>query len=385
MGLVLGVAYHILVIDDDPTTRLILAKNLRNQGYEVTTANNGSTGIATAIEIQPALIICDWMMPGLDGLEVCRQVKADPDLASIFFVLLTAKDDIADRIRGLDAGADEFLSKPIERDELRARVQAGLRLYQANQELKEQKHLLETELNEAAIYVRSLLPKPLTCPIKIDLRFIPSSQLGGDCCDFFWLDETHLVIFLLDVSGHGLGAALPSVSLLNLLRSQKESSPQDFYHPDRILSLLNDGFQMNDQNDKYFTIWYGLYHQPSQQLTYASAGHPPALLIHPQANDTPHVMPLKTPSLPIGMFDDVTYKTATCQIPAESFLYIFSDGIYEFNTVSGQAWSLEEFGSLLASHYPHNPDLDVILAEIQGISAPGAMGVDDVSLIQIQF
>lgn len=380
----LGVAYHILVIDDDPTTRLILAKNLRNQGYEVTAANNGEAGIALATEIKPALIICDWMMPGLDGLEVCRRLKTDPDLASIFFVLLTAKDDIADRIRGLDAGADEFLSKPIERDELRARVQAGLRLYQANQELKEQKHLLETELNEAAIYVRSLLPKPMAAPIKIDLRFIPSSQLGGDCCDFFWLDEDNLVMFLLDVSGHGLGAALPSVSLLNLLRSQKESLPQDFYAPGRILALLNDGFQMNDQNDKYFTIWYGVYNQQTHQLTYASAGHPPALLIHPDA-ETIQVTPLKTPSLPIGMFDDVEYKTATCQIPQGSLLYIFSDGIYEFNTVNGQAWSLEEFGRLLANHYSGDLNLDGILTEIQEISAPGAMGADDVSLIQVQF
>lgn len=378
-------AYQILVIDDDPTTRLILAKNLRNQGYEVTTANNGQAGINRAREMPPALIICDWMMPGLDGLEVCRQVKTDPDLASIFFVLLTAKDDIADRIRGLDAGADEFLSKPIERDELRARVQAGLRLYQANQELKEQKHLLETELNEAAIYVRSLLPKPVSVPIKIDLRFIPSSQLGGDCCDFFWLDERHLVMFLLDVSGHGLGAALPSVSLLNLLRSQKESAPQDFYHPGRILSLLNDGFQMNDQNDKYFTIWYGVYNQQSQQLTYASAGHPPALLINANAATRVQVTPLKTPSLPIGMFDDVTYQTATCAVSSGSMLYIFSDGIYEFNTVSGSAWTLEEFGSLLAGHYPEQSNLDSILGEIQGISAPGAMGVDDISLVQVQF
>ncbi|WP_253276401.1 PP2C family protein-serine/threonine phosphatase [Synechococcus sp. PCC 6312] len=378
-------AYHILVIDDDPTTRLILAKNLRNQGYEVTTTNHGEAGISTAREIQPALIICDWMMPGLDGLEVCRRIKADPDLASIFFVLLTAKDDIADRIRGLDAGADEFLSKPIERDELRARVQAGLRLYQANQELKEQKHLLETELNEAAIYVRSLLPKPVAAPLNIDLRFIPSSQLGGDCCDFFWLDETHLVLFLLDVSGHGLGAALPSVSLLNLLRSQKESVPQDFYHPARILSFLNDGFQMSDQNDKYFTIWYGVYNRSSQYLTYASAGHPPALLIHPDLEQNIQVTPLKTPSLPIGMFDDVTYQTATHPVAPGSMLYVFSDGIYEFNTVSGQAWTLEEFGSLLARHYPEKSNLDIILAEIQGISAPGAMGVDDISLVQVQF
>lgn len=377
--------HHILVIDDDPTTCLLLAKNLRDQGYQVTVANHGVAGIELAQAIQPALIICDWMMPGLDGLEVCRHIKADASLASIFFILLTAKDDIADRIRGLDAGADEFLSKPIERDELRARVQAGLRLYQANQEIKEQKHLLETELNEAAIYVQSLLPKPLTDPFAIDLRFIPSSQLGGDCCDFFWLDPDHLVLFLLDVSGHGLGAALPSVSLLNLLRSQKEATPQEFYFPAKVLSLLNDTFQMSAQNDKYFTIWYGIYHRQTQQLTYASAGHPPALLVGPDHLGEIGVTTLKTPSLPIGMFDEVTYTTANCFVQPGSDLYLFSDGIYEFNTAAGPAWSLEEFSQLLSQHHGEAWGLDQILAEIQAISAPGAMGVDDVSLVRVKF
>lgn len=117
----------ILVIDDDITVQLVLVHLLEREGHQVIAAADGVTGIQLAKQHHPDVIICDWIMPGLDGLEVCRQVNADPDLATTFLILLTAKEDVGDRIKGLDAGADEFLSKPIEAEELLARMRAGLR------------------------------------------------------------------------------------------------------------------------------------------------------------------------------------------------------------------------------------------------------------------
>ncbi|WP_208346531.1 response regulator transcription factor, partial [Aetokthonos hydrillicola] len=184
--------FKILIIDDDPIVRTILKKTLQNQGYEISVASNGEEGITTAQNVRPALIICDWMMQELDGLDVCRKIKADPELATTFFILLTAKGaapgEEEDRVRGLDAGADEFISKPIEMNELKARVRAGLRLHQLhqdlhtqkqvlevlNQDLQTQKQILETELAEAADYVRSLLPSPLIGSVNTDALFIPS-------------------------------------------------------------------------------------------------------------------------------------------------------------------------------------------------------------------
>jgi sigma-B regulation protein RsbU (phosphoserine phosphatase) len=113
---------QILVIDDDPTTQIILKKILRDQGHNVAIASNGLEGIRQARELHPSLIICDWLMPLIDGLEVCRQLKTDPDLASIFFILLTSRGAIEDRVHGLDNGADDFLSKPVDLSELKARV-----------------------------------------------------------------------------------------------------------------------------------------------------------------------------------------------------------------------------------------------------------------------
>lgn len=125
----------ILVIDDDITVQLVLVHLLEREGHQVIAAADGVTGIQLAKQHHPDAIICDWMMPGLDGLEVCRQVNADPQIATTFFILLTAREDVGDRIKGLDAGADEFLSKPIEAEELLARMRAGLRSHRLAQQM----------------------------------------------------------------------------------------------------------------------------------------------------------------------------------------------------------------------------------------------------------
>lgn len=375
---------RILIVDDDPVIRLILMRALQQQGYEVVVADNGEAGIKEANRLQPALIICDWMMPGIDGLEVCRQIKANARLATTFFILLTSRGEVEDRVRGLDSGADDFLSKPIEMNELKARVRAGLRLHQTSQDLQTQKQLLEAELAEAAAYVRSLLPLPVADSISIRSCFIPSRQLGGDCFDYFWLDDDCLAIYLLDVSGHGLGAALPSISILNLVRSQ--SLPNvDFYEPASVLKGLNETFQMSDHSERYFTIWYGVYHRSRGQLIYASAGHPPAVLVSGSLPETVEVKRLKTPGLPIGMFMDSEYASHCCEIPKSSTLYIFSDGVYEILQPDGTTWTLDSFIDVLVeAQCVSLMSLDKILASVQLTNVKDTFE-DDLSLLQIQF
>jgi len=378
---------QILIIDDDATIQIVLRRALEAQGYNVAIASDGKTGLALAQQLKPALIICDWMMPEYDGLEVCRQVKVDQNLSTTFFILLTSRVAIEDRIQGLDTGADDFLAKPIEINELQARVRAGLRLHLLSQDLQMQKQLLEKELAEAASYVRSLLPDPLTGNVSIDSRFIPSSQLGGDCFDYFWLDPDYLAVYLLDVSGHGLGAALPSITVLNLLRSQSLPTV-NFYQPHDVLRGLNETFQMDSQHDKYFTIWYGVYNRVKRQLTYASAGHPPAILILPSR---PSGIPaddafnkLGTPGIPIGMIPDANFVSDRCDIPIGSALYVYSDGIYDLpNALNQSAWGLGAFLNLLV-HNAHSMGLDQILETVQSQSSSSNFS-DDLSILKIVF
>jgi phosphoserine phosphatase RsbU/P len=380
---------QILLIDDDPTTRLVLKRALTKQGYEVTVASNGEEGLEQAQQLRPGLIVCDWMMPVMDGLEVCRRVKATPELSTTFFILLTAKGAIEDRVIGLDTGADEFLAKPIDINELQARVRAGLRIHQLSRDLKRQKQMLETELNDAAAYVRSLLPPPTDqSPVKIDTRYIPTQHLGGDCYDFEWLDPNHLAFYLIDVSGHGVGSALLSISVLNILRSRSLPNT-DFYEPSQVLRALNQTFQRsgNDElyDDKYFTIWYGVYHPPSGQLVYASAGHPPAILLSCSPQGQIQAQRLKTPSLPIGLFPEAEYFSASIHVVSPSQLYLFSDGVYEIQQDDGTVWGLDAFTHLVTNYGLDLPEaLTHLLNRIRTLS-PQEILDDDLSILQLSF
>ena len=376
--------FEILIIDDDRPIQMFLKRILEKQGYQVITASTGEEGILRTLDSPPALIICDWIMPGLSGIEVCNIIKKDPKLSTTFFILLTSLDSVANRVKGLDAGADDFISKPIEHNELQARVRAGLRLHQLSQDLQTQKLLLETELAEATEYVKSLLPLPVNKPLSIQFKFLPSRQLGGDCFDYNWLDADTLAIYLLDVAGHGLKATLPSISVLNLLRS-RALKDLNYYQPSEVLAALNNTFQMNYQNDKYFTIWYGVYNRVSRQLTYSSAGHPPAIILSGNSPTHTEVKRLKTPGMPVGMFPEAKYTDAYCQIEKSSILYIFSDGAYEITQLNGTLWSLEGFIQILISlQYSVDNQLDYILDYLINLNSKETFE-DDLSILQVKF
>lgn len=388
--------FKILIIDDDPTIRIVLKRALQNQGYDVTLASDGEEGIRQAQQTHPALIICDWMMSQLNGIEVCRLLKADLKLSTTFFILLTARGEVEDRVIGLDAGADDFLAKPIDINELKARVRAGLRLYQLNQDLQaqkqaleilnqdlqQQKQLLETELAEAGSYVRSLLPPPLTGSVTTETLFIPSAQLGGDCFDYYWIDDDNLIVYLLDVSGHGVGSALLSVSVLNVLRSQSLPNT-NFRQPSDVLKALNSAFQMSDHDDKYFTIWYGVYHRSQRQLSYASAGHPPAVLLSHTVTKGLEVQQLGSPGLPIGFLPDIDFEQYFVAVQ-NCALYIFSDGAYEINQFD-KIWGRENFTQLLINSYQHKSiHLMQVFQQIQ--QATQCVNFeDDLSVLKVNF
>jgi sigma-B regulation protein RsbU (phosphoserine phosphatase) len=202
---------------------------------------------------------------------------------------------------------------------------------------------LNEELTEAADYVKSLLPNPITeGPVKTEWIFIPSTSLGGDAFGYHWIDEDHFAIYLLDVSGHGVGAALLSVSVINTLRSQ--SLPNiDFRDCKQVLESLNIKYPSEDNNDMFFTIWYGVYQKSTRELTYASGGHPPALLFGDIKNGLSEAVLLRTPNNVIGGTQEITYEKRKLSIGNNSKLYIFSDGVYEVEKPDGSMWRFKEF------------------------------------------
>jgi sigma-B regulation protein RsbU (phosphoserine phosphatase) len=338
-----------------------------------------------AIALQPDLVICDWIMPGLSGIEVCTKIKALPELTvSTFFILLTSLDSSDDKITGLDAGADDFLCKPIEIHELLARVRAVLRVQQLARDLQSQKKRLEIEFSEAAQYVQSILPPPLNrARLKIDSRFIPSLELGGDGFDYFWLDHTHLAFYLLDVSGHGLKAALPSIALLNLMRSRHGHQGLDYGNPPAVLKYLGESCKFLEQQEQYFTMWYGVYDTEERILSYASAGHAPAVLLT-DAKDAPLQL-LRTKGMPIGILEpeDVVYEEKHQYIPFDSVLYLFSDGVYENSNSANHRESWDLFLQLLEESQG-DPDLDALIGRMDALLHHGRME-DDFAMMRLSF
>jgi serine phosphatase RsbU (regulator of sigma subunit) len=247
--------------------------------------------------------------------------------------------------------------------------------------LKEQKAKLDKEPAEAADYVKTMLPSPISeSPIYVDWLFVPSASLGGDAFGYNWLDDNHFAIYLLDVCGHGVGAALLSVSVLNVLRSQSLANT-DFKSPNQVLDKLNMAFQGERPNDMFFTFWYGVYNMPTRTLTYASAGHPPALLFTSESN----VTHLRTQNFVIGGMLDVAYEQKIQNVDIGASLYVFSDGVYEIEKEDGSMWGFHEYVSLLHNIYldEHN-SLDNLYNQTLQISKAEAFE-DDYTILRANF
>jgi serine phosphatase RsbU (regulator of sigma subunit) len=210
---------------------------------------------------------------------------------------------------------------------------------------------LQQELRDAERYVRAILPLPIAKPFFVDWLYVPSAQLGGDSLGYHWIDSEHFALYLLDVSGHGVGAALLSVAVTNTLRSGGLRDA-DFRFPEEVLGSLNQAYQMEDHNDLYFTIWYGVYHQPTGRLRYSSAGHPPPILVSGSSRIRGNASPLPGQGLPLGMLPNARYDREECTLVSPARLFLFSDGVYEISKPDGSMLEFEAFEQALVRAVP---------------------------------
>ncbi|MGI9125883.1 MAG: CHASE domain-containing protein, partial [Mycobacterium sp.] len=238
---------------------------------------------------------------------------------------------------------------------------------------------LVSELGSAARYVTSILPNDLDEPIPVAARYVPSQELGGDSFDYRWIDDDHLIVYLVDVSGHGIAPAMFSVSVHNLMRSGTLDS-DTLRDPGRVLTELNRLFQMDQQGGNYFTIWYGVYQPSTHTLCYAGAGHPPAIVLTAGGSD-----PIRLPSesIPIGVMEDTVFETRCQPLPAATELLIYSDGAFELTLRDGRPWNLEDFIDL-CTRTAAAPDwsLDALIKDIRDRCTSGVLE-DDCTLVRV--
>ena len=246
--------------------------------------------------------------------------------------------------------------------------------------------VLKRDLVEASEYVKSTLPEPVgQGPVHVDWRFVPAATVGGDSFGYHFLDENHFAVYLLDVSGHGVGAALLSSSVNNVLRTQ--SLPEiDFRKPDQVLCALNKAFpgERNDYN--HFSIWYGVYNKHNFTLEYCSAGHPPAILLSNIHEDEPQILKLITRNPSIGILSDIAFRKDICFVDEAYELFVFSDGVYEITKRDGAIWRFDEFadslgqlGSINDVHY-----LDKLIEHVKALNVSDQFE-DDFTILKLGF
>jgi len=398
----------ILIAEDDPIVRRLLETYLHEWGHEVVVAKDGAQAWAFFQECAYPLVISDWMMPEVDGLELVRRIRTSDCAAYVYVILLTSKSGREDIVRGMEAGADDFMAKPFDRDELRVRLRAGERLIgleqslaRRNFELKALNDVLSAAnqrmkqaLDAAARVQRALLPTTLPDPRGARFAWVyrPCEELAGDILNVFPLGKVQFAVYILDVSGHGVASALLSVTVSRLLSPVREPTSLTLrcaegtqeYHPVppvEVAEQLNRRFFWDEETEQFFTMIYGILDLDLREFRYVSAGHPG--LVHVSAGAPPTL--LQTSGLPIGVGNG-DYEEHCVSVRTGDRLYLYSDGVVEAMNPSGKLFGSEGLIDALEKGRasPLSESLLALMAAMESWSY-GSPQTDDVSLLAVEI
>ncbi|HNX26612.1 MAG TPA: SpoIIE family protein phosphatase, partial [Phycisphaerae bacterium] len=312
----------VLLVDDQAMIGEAVRRMLESEkDIEFNFCSDPTKAVNMANEIKPTVILQDLVMPEIDGLTLVKFYRANPTTREVPLIVLSTKEEGTTKAEAFSLGANDYIVKLPDKLELIARIRyhskGYINMLQRNEtyeKLQASQQALANELAKAAKYVISLLPCKIEKGlIRTDWIYIPSMQLGGDTFGYHWIDDENFAIFLLDVCGHGVDAALLSVSAMNVMRSQTLPDV-DFRKPDQELCGLNEAFQMEDHNDMFFTIWYGVYNKKTRELQYASGGHHPAILIEPTDAGGRNMMQLISDGMLIGAMRGIKFNSGICTV-----------------------------------------------------------------------
>jgi sigma-B regulation protein RsbU (phosphoserine phosphatase) len=382
----------VLLVDDQAivgeSVRRMLASE---QDIRLHFCQDPSQALATANRLRPTVILQDLVMPEVDGLQLVKFFRANKSTSQTPMIVLSSKEEALTKAQAFALGANDYLVKLPDKIELIARIRYHSQSYrnllernEAYRQLEASQKLLADEVAQAAKYVRSLLPEPMDGPVQITWKYVPSTQLAGDMFGYHWLDRDHLALYLLDVSGHGVGSSLLAVSAANVLSSRSLPST-DFRDPGQVLSRLNDAFQMERQNGKYFTIFYGVYRKATRELAYSSAGHPSALLFTGAEPTAAPLKKLEATDPVIGMLPpDMPFETCVEPLGPHARLLVYSDGVFEVERPNGVMWTFQEFVEFVKGLSPGEPYLERVQAEAYRLRGSELMA-DDFSFFEACF
>ena len=385
---------RILIVDDEKSNLDLLELILLRENYQIERASTGDEAVQIVLQSPPDLVLMDVCMPGISGFEACRKIKASNPYQYVPVMMLTNLDDEESKVKGLDAGADEYMVKPPTKAELLARVRAMFRirdlqqtllhskrdLQEVNEELRKAQHTIDQEFKKIGSIQRSFIPShfPHHDQIEFGHYYGPCTQAGGDYFDVIEIDHDHLGLLIADVTGHGVSAAV----VMAITHTLMHSFISTFHFPSTALKVANEKLNEHLAPTIYVTMFYGVLNLEAMRFRYASAGHEP--MMHYCAKDH-KVEYLKTAhGFPLKLLESDDYDEMEIELNPNDKLILFTDGLVETRDVNGDLFSPERLEKLVLRYHELPPQefVEAIITEIGTLQTTQPFK-DDVTMLVI--
>ncbi|MED1202648.1 SpoIIE family protein phosphatase [Heyndrickxia acidicola] len=351
----------IVIVDDNKVNLFVIERILKSEGYTDCVLLSSARELYTYLKLDTGdtpkesvdLILMDIMMPDIDGIEACRRVQAVPELKDIPIIFVTALEDSSKLAAALDVGGIDYITKPINKIELIARIRVALRLKYEKDWHREQDEKIRMELDLATQVQTSLLSPPVNEEkINISASYSPSFKLAGDMYYWHKIDKDRYGIILLDMMGHGISSSLVCMFISSVLRD----SIRSIVDPARVIKELNRWMsflsKQTNQLNYYFTAIYMTVDTKNKTVEYVNAGHPPGFALI----DGEKVVPMSQKNCAVGFFENMDFEKSAIQYKDQLQIMLYTDGVMEAIDECG----LDGMEKIMdASSIPHHHDSEI--------------------------
>ena len=371
----------VLVADDEPRITKLVSIALAEEGFRVVTASGGEDALQKAEEVRPDIVLLDIVMPGIDGYEVCRQLRAQEQTRELPVMFLSALEDVKDKTKGFEIGGNDYLTKPFEVLEVKARVRSLLKAKAYADAVRE---AMARDLRIAREIQMGILPADLAgatrgSGLDVSAAIEPAKEVGGDLYEVLRVSNDRIVVALGDVSGKGIPAALFMAVAVTVLRTLARHIAE----PDEILRRLNDELAEQNPRSMFVTLQCLVFDLAKRTVSVAGAGHHQLAIVSP---GRPPRLACASTGRPAGLMplNPIERETLTLQ-PGDTFV-LFSDGVSEAMNIDDDFYGEERLLAALATidGAPADETVRRVLGDVRSFAA-GAKQSDDITVVAVRY